>query len=242
VSDKIKWTAYYRLVAREAWKDAQKNLLSTIVATVSAVLAAYLQYRYYPIPFSSNIPKLVTSFAASLIVLAGYFLFYVLRAPWAVYVHFMESLAAKQGEIDELRRQLEAPSLGVEVLHIELKEERMSNYHSSEFPDGYFGVRIFVELRITNKARVPTTATVTPHIEKNGVSPSFAISLTDGFLFGGALDDALDLQQPIVYGLPRVGRFALVLGGSRKTDLEGSKLRIEVRDGLNAVSTAETSL
>ncbi len=68
------------------------------------MLAAYLQYRYYPIPFSSNIPKLVTSFAASLIVLAGYFLFYVLRAPWAVYLHFMESLAAKQGEIDELKR------------------------------------------------------------------------------------------------------------------------------------------
>lgn len=241
MGDQLKWTAYYRLVAKEAWKDARKNLLSTIIATVSAVLAAYLQYRYYFLPFSSNIPKLTTSFAASLIVLVAYFLFYALRAPWAVYVHFTETLAAKQTEIDKLKNQLETPSLSVEVLGTEIESERISNYHSAEFPDGYFGVRVYVQLRISNGGRVPTVATVTPYMEKEGVLLSYYVSLHSGF-GKPDLQDPLDLQQPIVFGVPREGQFALVCEGKREEELRGSKLRIEVKDGLKAVSKAEASL
>jgi hypothetical protein len=241
VSEQVKWTAYYRLVGREAWKDARKNLVSTIIATVSAVLAAYLQYRYYLLPFSSNLPKLTSSFVASLIVLAGYFLFYVLRAPWAVYLHFQESMAAKQSEIDELKRQLETPSLSVEIVSAEIEPERISNYHSASFPNGYFGVRVYIWLRIANLGRVATAGTVTPHLEKNGVPITFYVSLHSSF-GRPDLQDVLDLEAPIVFGVPREGQFALVLEGKREEEVKGGKLRIEVTDGLKAVSTAETTL
>ena len=167
VANRVKWTAYCKLVLLQVWKESRKNLLSTIVAAISAALAAYLQFRFYVVPFSTNIPKLLTSFEASLIVLFAYFLVFFFRAPWLLHNQALEDQEKKQGEIRLLQAQLETPALKAEIISTAIKTERISNYVSSAFPTGgYFGLRIVIELRISNDGRVPSLATVTPSLTK----------------------------------------------------------------------------
>jgi hypothetical protein len=121
----LKWAAYYRLLLLQAWKESRKNVLSTVVAGAAAALGFYLQLRYYVVPFSSNLVKLLTSLEASLIVLLIYFMVYALRAPWILHNELLAKQQAKEEEIEGIQSQVETPCLKPEIIRTEIKTETL---------------------------------------------------------------------------------------------------------------------
>src|ERR1017187_10770775 len=77
---------YYRRLAVQVVTDCRTNFISTLASVVIAVGAAYLQVTLYAFPWPQTWLRSLTTAACAVSVFCLYLLYYIIRAPWKLYV------------------------------------------------------------------------------------------------------------------------------------------------------------
>jgi hypothetical protein len=181
-------------------------------------------------------------------------------APWRVHCEQVASAAAATDQIRQeceaelgairtdladLRRQLEVPKLRPEIL-----EHRIHEVPHPGEGLAVIGVRrlvgladydvyLWIQVRILNEHRVPTTAGCRLDVVlRNGKAHQADWEPNPE----ARRFPPLDLRVPIEYGAPRAGWMYCRLRDKRETDVVGGRLVLTVTDGVDAASTAEAAV